>query len=280
MGYTLSFREGFLAEMLALPAKEQAQINSKLQTLLEDPRPDGVTRKQLKYLNRKVNRLRSGDFRIFYTYDDKFVSLLKVVRRSDDTYDSDVDAEHFGGPPDSSFDTQPVVVDHHRPEATPIQVTARPLPKPLDTELLNRLHIPTQYHASLLRVVDEDGLLASAPVPDDMLLRLHAAVFERPLEQAFREKELVVSEPDDLLRYRDGDLLGFLLRLSPDQEKYVVWAAEGSGPTLVKGGPGTGKSTVALYRVKVILDVLRRQGLAKPRILFTTYTNALVTLPE
>lgn len=117
-------------------------------------------------------------------------------------------------------------------------------------------------------------------MPDDILLRVHAALFERPFDQVFREKELVATEPDDLLRYRDGDLLGFLLRLSPDQEKYVAWAAEGSGATLVKGGPGTGKSTVALYRVKVILDALRRQGVVHPQILFTTYTNALVTFSE
>jgi superfamily I DNA/RNA helicase len=46
------------------------------------------------------------------------------------------------------------------------------------------------------------------------------------------------------------------------------------GPILVKGGPGTGKSTLALYRVKKLLDL----GI-KP-ILFTTYTNALVTYSE
>src|SRR6476659_4365874 len=103
MSYTLSFREGFLSELLVLPAKEQAQINAKLTGLLEDPRADGVTKKQLKYLNRQVNRLRSGDYRVFYTHDDRFVSLLKVVRRSEKTYDDNVEAEHFGGADDSQF---------------------------------------------------------------------------------------------------------------------------------------------------------------------------------
>jgi superfamily I DNA/RNA helicase len=42
------------------------------------------------------------------------------------------------------------------------------------------------------------------------------------------------------------------------------------GPTLVKGGPGSGKSTVAIYRAKALYENGAR------RILFTTYTNALV----
>lgn len=82
---------------------------------------------------------------------------------------------------------------------------------------------------------------------------------------------------DNLLRYKDGELLGFLLRLTPEQEKFVDWAVNAAGPTLVKGGPGTGKSTVALYRVRAMLAALRKSGVvASPRILFTTYTNALV----
>jgi superfamily I DNA/RNA helicase len=279
VAYTLSFREGFLSELLALQAREQAQINAKLQALLEDPRPDGVTKKQLKYLNRQVSRLRSGDFRVFYTFDDRFVSLLKVVRRSDDTYEDDVEAENFGGPDDSVFaeaETRPESAQR----SSVLAATARSFPAPLDAELLNRLRVPTQYHAALMATKNEDELLACASVPDDVLLRVHTALFERPLEQAFREKELIATEPEDLLRYRDGDLMGFLLRLSPDQEKYVAWAAQGAGATLVKGGPGTGKSTVALYRVKVILEALKREGISQPRILFTTYTNALVTFSE
>jgi mRNA-degrading endonuclease RelE of RelBE toxin-antitoxin system len=282
VSYTLSFREGFLSELLALPPKEQAQINTKLKALLDDPRPDGVTKKQLKYLNRQVSRLRSGDFRVFYTYDDKFVSLLKVVRRSEDTYEDDVEAEYFGGPPDQQFESTATPRGTLTPkkEAAASVQASRPLPSLIGAELLERLRIPKQFCDALMRVRTEDDLLGCAAVPDDVILRVHSALFERPLEQAFREKELVATTPDDLLRYRDGDLMGFLLRLSPDQEKFVSWAVDGSGPTLVKGGPGTGKSTVALYRVKAVLEALRRAGEPSPRILFTTYTNALVMFSE
>ncbi|MGE3342581.1 MAG: UvrD-helicase domain-containing protein [Vicinamibacterales bacterium] len=283
MSYTVSFREGFLAELLALGAKEQAQINGKLKLLLEDPRPDGATKKQLKHINRDVCRLRSGDFRIFYTFDDRFVSLLKVVRRSEDTYEGDLDAEYFGGPAEQAS-PQAVTMAAHQPVPSEGVVdpggTPRSLPEKLTPELLARLRVPTAHHAALARVEDEDGLLACAGVPDDVLLRVHQALFDRGLDAALEEKEFVAADVDDLLRYRDGDLLGFLLRLSAEQERVVGWALDAAGPTLVKGGPGTGKSTVALYRVRAMLQALRRSGVARPRILFTTYTNALVTFSE
>jgi superfamily I DNA/RNA helicase len=67
-----------------------------------------------------------------------------------------------------------------------------------------------------------------------------------------------------------------LLRLEPEQERHVDWALTGSGPVLLKGAPGTGKSIVAIYRVRSLINALRRMGIAEPRILFTSYTNALV----
>ena len=59
----------------------------------------------------------------------------------------------------------------------------------------------------------------------------------------------------------------------------MTWAVDSTGPTLVKGAPGTGKSTVALYRARTMLQALRKQGVERPRLLFTTYTNALIASP-
>jgi superfamily I DNA/RNA helicase/mRNA-degrading endonuclease RelE of RelBE toxin-antitoxin system len=274
-------KEGFLSEWLALPPKEQAQVGSKIKILTGDPHPDGVTKKQLTHVNRHVHRLRSGDYRVFYTFDDRFVSLLKLVRRSEDTYDGGIDAEFFRGPEEEPSVTRPLSYSPAVAATAPSVATAsRPFPTALDQELLNRLLIPRGHWSRLLTLKDEDALLACEGVPDDVLLRIHHAVFERPLSVALEEKELVANTVDDLFRYRDRDLLAFLLRLSAEQEKFVSWALESSGPTLVKGGPGTGKSTVALYRVRAMLESLKKAGVTSPRILFTTYTNALVTFSE
>ncbi len=68
-------------------------------------------------------------------------------------------------------------------------------------------------------------------------------------EDTYNEED----ELDDLLRFKEGELLSFLLRLSPEQERFVSWALRATGPTQLKGGPGTGKSIVALYRIRSLV---------------------------
>ena len=58
----------------------------------------------------------------------------------------------------------------------------------------------------------------------------------------------------------------------PYQRQLTHWALQ--GPTMVKGGAGTGKSTVALYRVKALLQ--RPGATGQERLLFATYTRALI----
>lgn len=280
--WILSMKPTFLTELLALPPKEAHQVQEKLALLVADPTPDAKVKKQLRHLDGKLHRLRSGDHRIFYTYDDHYVSVLALRRRKEDTYDEEIDAEFLGG-------LDPVITAKTRaqgptkwiepaPSAPPR--AARPLPTPITEALLKRLRVPSAYIPKLLAVGDEDALLNCAGVPDELLLKVHEALFEKPLDQLLAQPDLVAASVDDLLRYRDGSLLGFLLRLNPEQEKHTKWSAKAQGPTLLKGGPGTGKSTVALYRIKALIEALRKGGAKSPRILFTTYTNALVKFSQ
>lgn len=67
----------------------------------------------------------------------------------------------------------------------------------------------------------------------------------------------------------DPDQYGFLRRFDSSGQ---------TGPWLVKGGPGSGKTIVALHCIKQLLggDQQQLSGFGAPkRILFTTYTNAL-----
>ncbi|MBE2198010.1 MAG: hypothetical protein IAE79_05320 [Anaerolinea sp.] len=49
---------------------------------------------------------------------------------------------------------------------------------------------------------------------------------------------------------------------------------------MVKGGPGSGKSTVALYRLRELVAHHLGQTGEVPSVLFTTYTNALINSSE
>src|SRR5438270_14025314 len=86
----------FLAAWRALPGKEEHQVLEKIKVLEQDPAPDGKVKLKLKNME-DLYRLRCGDYRIFYTYRDPYVSLLKLERRKEDTYDDEVEAAHLGG---------------------------------------------------------------------------------------------------------------------------------------------------------------------------------------
>jgi len=111
-----------------------------------------------------------------------------------------------------------------------------------------------------------------AKVPQQIVEQVLEHLFPKPADQVVQQPNLCLYDADDLIKYAEGDLLGFLLKLDSDQERYINWAL--GGPTLVKGGPGAGKSTIALYRAREY--VIRGAG----TVLFTTYTNALVRYSE
>src|SRR5689334_19171431 len=94
--WNLTIKPSFLTELIALPPKEGAQIQKKLALLTEDPTPDAKTKKQLKYMGGRLHRLRSGHFRVFYTFEQPYISVLALRRRDDDTYDEDLDPEFLG----------------------------------------------------------------------------------------------------------------------------------------------------------------------------------------
>jgi len=280
-----------LIDIYRLPDKETQQVFSKIGMLLQDPLPDGKAKKQLKYLNRDVYRLRSGHYRLFYTLHEHTIHILTLRRRKEDTYKDDLNLTDDLGSDDLDDlndldlgETAPGGPDWERIFAAqnqPQTTQAEALPEPITVTLLKMLNVPAPYHAHLLRVTDRDALYAcEKSVPAECILRLDEYLFERSLHQVLQQPDLVLNDLDDLLRYREGELLTFLLKLSPEQEKYTRWSLEASGPTLVKGGPGTGKSTVALYRVYSLLEQLLKAGKGTPRMLFTTYTNALVKASE
>lgn len=278
--WLITIKPTFLNELILLPPKELSQVQKKLGLLAEDPTPDAKTKKQLKYWGGKLHRLRSGDFRVFYTFEQPYISVLALRRRDDETYEDQLEAESLGG-----LDARPPEENTHsatwRRWLTPKDAPATAgLPREITDELLEELRIPSEWHSALCAFKTEDDLLDSTAIPEAIRMRVLDALYERPLDDVSKQPDLVLQNPDDLWRYKEGELLGFLLKLNPEQEKLVAWGAKAKGPTLVKGGPGTGKSTVALYRARVLLQQLRKAGTESPRILFTTYTRALTRVSE
>ncbi|MBT0774292.1 AAA family ATPase [Kineosporia sp. J2-2] len=79
----------------------------------------------------------------------------------------------------------------------------------------------------------------------------------------------VITSSDELRQALEQPLIAWKTFLHASQRK-VAYHPRFNGPVQVSGGPGTGKTVVALHRVKHLLD--RYPG---HRVLLTTYTNAL-----
>jgi len=270
-------KPSFQTEWLALPPKETHQVLEKIALLTQDPTPDAKVKKQLPHLHGKLHRIRSGDYRIFYTFEQPYISLLALRRRNEDTYDEDLDVELLGGF-DPEFSSAMIAAQSawEKTYVPRVETEKHYLPLPISEDLLTNLHVPREYYAQLSTVQTEEDLLDCPGVPASVLEKLIEYIFPRPLDQVVQQPDYLVEEVDDLLRFKEGKLLGFLLQLAPEQEKVAHWSMNATGPTQVKGGPGTGKSTVALYRVRSLIQNLRKMDQPTPHILFTTYTNALV----
>ncbi|MGW3461862.1 UvrD-helicase domain-containing protein, partial [Streptomyces olivaceoviridis] len=96
----------------------------------------------------------------------------------------------------------------------------------------------------------------------------------RDFETAIRHSRTriaLVTASEELRDILEKPFAAWRVFLHPSQRK-VAYRASYAGPAQVTGGPGTGKTVVALHRVKHLLGYLRDGD----RILLTTYTNALV----
>ena len=289
MPFELLYKPTFTNQLLSISKERVLQIFEKIELLREDPRPHGKLKKKLHGYKGNIYRLRSGDQRIIYTYGDGWVALLGVDARKDVYKGEKLVAEETELDISSLPDMQDLLTPTPPPAAPKTQKKADKqtssvgpsenyLPVQLTPDFLERLLVPTQFFDALTACKTLDHL-TSAAIPESLRERIFDAVTTPNFDQVLSQPNLIAAT-DDLLKFKEGNLLGFLLKLNPEQEKYVTWAINSKGPTLLKGGPGTGKSTVALYRAREILSQLKAEGIDKPKVLFTTYTNALVKFSQ
>src|SRR2546426_6361821 len=95
--WRITQKPDFFKALLALPPKETHQVLEKINLLVQDPTPDAKVKKHLKHIDPRLHRIRAGDYRIFYTFEEPYISLLAIRRRREDTYDEDLDVEFLGG---------------------------------------------------------------------------------------------------------------------------------------------------------------------------------------
>jgi hypothetical protein len=91
-------------------------------------------------------------------------------------------------------------------------------------------------------------------------------------DESFNNKRFFVEADEELLEeYLNGDLNKWQIFLHPSQRKLVE--SHFNGSVKVTGGAGTGKTVVALHRLKYLAQL--NNDLDSRKIVFTTFTNAL-----
>ncbi len=286
MSFEIIHKPTFTNQLLAIPKEFVMQILEKIEFLRDDPHPDGKQKKKLHGYKGDVYRLRSGDFRIIYIYGDAWVALLGVDSRKD-VYKGDKLVAEIDEIDTSKFANLDNILSL---KETPKPFTKEPsgvstkkqsedlLPVKITQDLLEQWLVPKEFFSTLEKCRSLDDL-TTAKIPDLIRDRLFDCIYQPNYDEVINQPSYIIST-EDLLRFKEGELVPFLLKLNSEQEKFVDWAINSTGSTLLKGGPGTGKSTVALYRVRSLINTLKKNGVSSPNILFTTYTNTLVAFSQ
>ena len=282
--WTITFADTFLNELLNIPKNISKKVTKKIKILEQDPISAQGDAKKLKGYANNIYRVRLGGYRLFYSFGSGWVKLLSIRKRDDRTYELEIPEFTTPNPvpqKDDNFYSYPSEVkplEKNRSKVvtpSPVKDTENSkeeLPIKLTTSLLEQWQIPQEFWQKIIKVKYSDDIL-DLPIPDRLIGRILDNCFPRDLAEIERSPEYKLTKPEDLEKFVEGEIEAFLLKLDPEQEKLIDFG-NNNGAVLVKGGAGTGKSTLALYRVKKLLE------LGYTSILFTTYTNALVNYCE
>ena len=288
----ISFRK----ELINLPKKVQKKIYKEvikdLTTCPETSDPPKI--KKLKRFNLNLWRYRiHDDYRLVYQVANNTVKAMLIGHRKN-IY------ERLGLTNEEEPTTRLIaeIPEILEPSPTTIEISTavnkmeadnslkeqrEKLPDELTTEILLNLKISELHHNAFLAVRTSHDLLelpATYPNIDHDLEKVFDYFYPPKIEDVLNSpvKVLKSMPTDETIEF---SLENYLLKLDDSQKEFVNRFNQKNkaiGPWLLKGGPGSGKSTIAMYAINALLEkeaselALEKKPL---RILFTTYTKAL-----
>jgi len=291
MSYALLTTPSYQADLVNAPKNAQNKIIRAAKIIQSDPYTGGGKAKKIfkhKYSN--VYRYRAGDYRIVYCLGDKCLKFLMADIRSrvyNRLETENIPEVNFSGGVASPI---PIRTTHFDPpkEIEPFEnedkSTQESLGASSDNEnskglflgLLSEWGVPKEYQQLVLKCTSVEEIL---DLEIDDKIKECVLHWENPthIREIVEEPVYELPSPELLEDFAKGTLKGFLLKMDPDQEK--VSRKHLNGPTLVKGGPGTGKSLVALYRIRNLMQPDAQKNIfndSPPKTLFVTYTTTLI----
>jgi superfamily I DNA/RNA helicase/mRNA-degrading endonuclease RelE of RelBE toxin-antitoxin system len=265
----------------------------------QDPANPGLRFKQLKGDSRLYSARVSDDYRalMLHLKDDEY--MLVTVRHRSESYDNMDRYAHQVNQVTGGIDFYDMasLAEAVKPPA-PAGPAGPPLFAGYSEAQLIELGVGRPLLSTIGKITTEEQLLEFAEcVPQltaDVLLALHdGASVEEVMEQvtapvaaaepvdradyaaaADRPASLVTTDDETLQAILQGGFERWQVYLHPVQRRVVERSY--SGPARVSGGPGTGKTIVALHRVRWLVQHLP-PGSSGQDVLLTTFNRNLAT---
>ena len=300
MSFEIAIASGFELELGRAPRKVWNAYERTIKPLLQSvpDQPDGERLKRLRGYKGLWRARLGGKYRLVYRVesDEQLVTLLMLGHRGT-VYDRlGLAADGTPGPrivanASELLEVEPsetavgqARIDQALASTPPAYSPDSPLPSEIDAQQLSEWGVGTEHHESLCGVQTEGELLSlEGRVPSRVIERVLNAIWPPSIEQVV-ERPVRMLEPTvsiDVVAQEERSLDSFLLKLDDEQKSFVARFGQHQpkGPWLLKGGPGSGKSTVALYCIRELLgqeDALLEGQSRRLSILFTTFTHSLV----
>lgn len=280
-------------EILKLPRSVKGAIYDFQRKFRENPDTPGLRFKPLEGYSRLYSARVTADYRALLLRVSDAEYLLVAVKPRGSAYEHLERYAYQVNPVSGGIEF--VDVMHAAETVAAAQPTAQPLFAAYSAERLLALGVAEPLLPLIAKITTEDELLGLAEyapaLTSEVLLALHDGHgYDEVLEQVtapvraaeavdVADYEAAVTRPATLVTTDDsslesvlaGDFARWQVFLHPAQRKIVTRTY--NGPARVSGGPGTGKTIVALHRVKHLVDRLPPGDTRD--VLFTTFNKNL-----
>ena len=307
--YQINMRDTAFNEWGSLPKKIQKSFNNTKQYLISAPSDtENDVIKKLKGFKDRF-RIRVGEkYRCVYKVDTKNKTVdIEMVGHRDVIYKrlniqedgalgariilSSRDHELLDPVPSNNEIKNALEENLNEPIDDKVQ---NKLPMSLDEEKLKEWDIPEEFYEICKELQYEDDLL-NAAIPNKIIEKILGLLYPSNIEDIHDKVPLRSLNSNDvnIEEISKKNIEDFVLYLSEEQKEFVDkfrnFKTRPQGPWLLKGGPGSGKSMLALYCIKYLIEKKEEElDLPEPgskqvlplKILFTTFTKSLVNTNE
>lgn len=155
---------------------------------------------------------------------------------------------------------------------------AGPLAHLADADLSERFSVPPDWIGALRSLRTQEQFLAQNfedVIPENAWFELTEMFPTTPKVSTGALPTFRVASDRIAKLFSDGEIRD--LQYNLPASSWALIERENASPVLVRGGPGSGKTLVAIYRAIHVLGADQGLGLRQaPRVLYVTFTNSLV----